>query len=102
MALNSNSEYDRCKIHRLTIGKEDVYQKGGEQQLVGTSVGGVDGAQGERYLMDRRKHMDRNNYVGTGLTTTLSQKRGNMGESLRREICTCWGTMGGPEQKPWT
>ena len=72
MALNSNSEYDRCKIHRLTIGKEDVYQKGGEQQLVGTSVGGVDGTQGERYQMDKRKHMDRNNYVGTGLTTTLS------------------------------
>ena len=25
LALNSKSEYDRCQIHRLTIGKEEEY-----------------------------------------------------------------------------
>ena len=79
LALDSKSEYGRCKIHRLTIGKEEEYQKGGEQLLDGTQGEQLlNGTQGEHYnLMERRRQMDRNNYDGTRLSTTLSQKRGN-------------------------
>ena len=80
LALNSKSEYDRCKIHRLTIGKEK-YQKGGEQLLDGTILGGLNGTQGEHYLMERRRQMDRNNYESE--------------ENIRRENSYLLGNSGG-------
>ena len=78
MALNSRGEYDRCKIHRLTIEKEGEQHVLGEQRSEGTEGSNRDiGTEGERSLMDRRKEMDRENSNGTAKPSSRSQKRGN-------------------------
>ena len=76
--LNSKGEYNRSKIHRLTI------DKGEEQGILGEhrpeKSEGNNGEvllEGERCLMDRRKRMDQNITTGTGIAIQKSQKRGN-------------------------
>ena len=54
MALNSKSEYDRCRIHRLTVGEEQEHTNFMEQERYAP-----DGSQGEIQLMENRKLMDR-------------------------------------------
>ena len=65
LALNSRAEYDRCKIHRLTIDKDEEHLQWGEQVHDGTRGNVGDGTEGERVLLDRRKQMDKNNFDGT-------------------------------------
>ena len=58
--LNSRGEYDRCKIHRLTIEKKEEHHAWGGQRSKGTKVNNREvGTEGEHSLMDRRKKMDR-------------------------------------------
>ena len=79
VVLNSKGEYNRSRIHRLTIGTEEHHQT----QLGTTPFDGVNRNkeldEGERFLMNRRKDMDRNN-TGTRVTASKSTKRGNNGE----------------------
>ena len=86
LALNSRAEYDRCKIHRLTIDKDEEHLQWGEQVHDGTRGNVGDGTEGERVLLDRRKQMDKNNFGGIKCTSTQSQKRGLMeGEEQGRK-----------------
>ena len=76
--LNSRGEYNRSRIHRLTIDKGEEHGTLGEhrpEKSEGTNHEII--LEGERCLMDRRKKMDRNNTTGTGITTQKGQKRGN-------------------------
>ena len=75
--LNSRGEYNRSRIHRLTINKEEEQSNWGEQDSSGTERESMEF--GERCLMDRRKQMDREKTSTTGTGTQLNkgQKRGN-------------------------
>ena len=76
--LNSKSEYDRCKIHRLTIEGEEfsknVPMRGNESE----NLNSQDGTEGEQYLFQKRKQMDKKmGMTGTEVCrATMSQKRG--------------------------
>ena len=74
--LNSRGEYNRSRIHRLTINKEEEPSNWGEQDSSGTERESMEF--GERCLMDRRKQMDREKTSTTGTGTQLNkgQKRG--------------------------
>ena len=76
--LNSRGEYNRSKIHRLTVDKEEEHKVEGEQCLEGSEGSSrLSGTEGERCLMDKRKKMDRKNITGTDIRANKSQKRGN-------------------------
>ena len=76
MALNSKSEYDRCKIHRLTVGEEQEGTNFEEQE--GCTP---DGTQGEILLMEKRKQMDRQiGRINGKVSVTKSKKRDYTGK----------------------
>ena len=74
--LNSKGEYDRSKIHRLTIGTEELGVNGTESQEDWNSSKDVEN--GENFLLEKRKKLDRNNRMEKRLQCGLvkSQKRG--------------------------
>ena len=55
--LNSKGEYDRCKIHRLTIGSDALENIGTEYHQDDWNSGN-NARVGEEALLERRKHMD--------------------------------------------
>ena len=73
-ALYSKGEYDRCKIHRLTIENPEDLTCWKEN----TGGNNEDGRLGEQKLLENRIEMDRRgtNKTGTGLEITRNQKRG--------------------------
>ena len=70
--LNSKGEYDRCRIHRLTIGKEESSHGGTTTEIEGNTTEDV---AGEQYLMGKRRTMDRRNVPE--IVPSKSRKRGN-------------------------
>ena len=96
LALNSKGEYNRCKIHRLTVG-EEMNQTGWIEQ--GEQV--PDGKIGEKLMMDRRVKMDKKSRrdMDGNVSVTQPRKRNNMGEigrpSKKRKYVLVgpeWGT----------
>ena len=75
LALNSKSEYDRCRIHRLTVGEE---QKSNLQEQVPETSN--DGTKGEQFLMNRRVEMDKNSRRDAqgNVSVTKARKRNMM------------------------
>ena len=73
VVLNSKGEYDRCRIHRLTIGNEENLPTG----ITTTETEGNtrEDVAGEQFLMGKRKNMDRRNHPE--VITSKSVKRGN-------------------------
>ena len=55
MALNSKAEYDRCRIHRLTVDQPDDGRTTWTESDDGKHQ---DGSMGEQFLLDKRKQMD--------------------------------------------
>ena len=89
MALNSRGEYDRCKIHRLTIEKEGEQRVLGEHRSEGTEIleqRGNDPLWIEerkwigKILMELQNHPAeaRKGGITTIWRTVEGQKRGNM------------------------
>ena len=69
--MNSKSEYDWCKIHRLTVGEEQEGTNFVEQDRYTP-----DGTQGELLLMEKRKQMDKQiERVNGKVSVTKSKKR---------------------------
>ena len=81
LALNSKGEYDRCRIHRLTV---EEHQKSNWQEQVPKNS--TDGTKGEQYLMNKRIEADRNNRRDAqgNVSVTKPKKRNNMGEEVTR------------------
>ena len=87
--LNSKGEYDRCKIHRLTIGSDALENIGTEYHQDDWN-GGNNARVGEEALLERRKHMDTKNKGRNVLKPRIGggQKRGmdeNSGQVLGRK-----------------
>ena len=74
-ALNSKGEYDRCRIHRLTIRTEEQQHKVSTTPLEGLKQN-RDDAVGEQYLLEKRKLMDKGK-PSTKAALSKSTKRGN-------------------------
>ena len=75
--LNSRSEYDRCRIHRLTIEGNEI-PKCAPQMGNGGEVPHNQGeSEGEQYLLQKRRQKDKL-VTGTGTHSSLTsgQKRG--------------------------
>ena len=81
LALNSKGKYDRCRIHRLTIGED---QKNTWKEQV--PLNDKDGTLGEQFLMNKRVGMDRNSRRDAqgNVSVTNARKRSNMGEEITR------------------
>ena len=76
IALNSKGEYDRCKIHRLTIENQEENLTCWKENEGGNNV---DGRQGEQQLLENRIRMDREGIMKTGKREiTRNQKRGHI------------------------
>ena len=86
--LNSKGEYDRCKIHMLTIGKEVLSNIGTRSQEEEDWNIGTDVRVGEDFLLEKRKKRDRVNKVKNVVKpgSVGGQKRGlNDSEGLGRQ-----------------
>ena len=81
LALNSKGEYDRCRIHRLTVGED---QKSNWQEAVHQNSN--EGNKGEEFIMNKRVAMDRNNRRDAqgNVSVTKPRKRNMMGEEVTR------------------
>ena len=55
-ALNSKGEYNRCRIHILTIREDDVKTN---SWLEDTPRNADNGTEGEHYMMEMRREMDK-------------------------------------------
>ena len=74
LALNSKGEYDRCKIHRLTIENQEENLTFWKEDEGGNNVAG---REGEQQLLENRIRMDREGITKTGKREiTRNQKRG--------------------------
>ena len=82
-ALNSKGEFDRCKIHRLTVGEDKKTTSWVEDNPQGI---GNTGAEGEEYLMSRRIEKDRNSRrdLKGNVSVTNQKKRNMVGEESTR------------------
>ena len=81
LALNSKGEYDRCKIHRLTVGED---QKSNWQEAVHQNSDA--GKKGEEFIMNKRVTTDRNNRRDAqgNVSVTQPRKRNMKGEEVTR------------------
>ena len=105
-ALNSKGEYDRCKIHRLTVGEEKKTTKWGEEDQF---YSGKDGTVGEEYLMTRRIEKDKNTRRDAkgNVSVTRPKKRNVIGEESTRPpkkrkyvlVGPDWGNTEKPEEQ---
>ena len=106
LALNSKGEYDRCRIHRLTIGEDNVKTT---NWLEDTPMNADNGAEGEHYMMDRRKEMDKNTRRDAkgNVSVSKQKKRNMMGEETTRPlkkrkfvlVGSDWGNTDKPEDQ---
>ena len=58
-ALNSKGEYDRCRIHRPTIGNEETQQQFNNTTPLEGLEKNRDYVVGEQFLMNKRRLMDK-------------------------------------------
>ena len=73
--LNSKGEYDRCRIHRLTIGTDE--RPNGGITVTETEGTTMEDIVGEQYLLGKRKEMDRGKMKGKADMGSTSKKWGN-------------------------
>ena len=73
--LNSKGEYDRCRIHRLTIGTDE--RSDGGITITEPESKTKEDMMGEHYLLGKRKELDRGRMKYTEDVGNTSRKRGN-------------------------
>ena len=74
LALNSKAEFDRCRIHRLTVDQQD---DGRTQWCESEDGRHQDGSLGEQYMIEKRKKMDKEakKSMGAPIITNSSKRK---------------------------
>ena len=82
-SLNFKGEYERCRIHRLTVGEENKKAKNCLEEIPQNAE--IE-AKGEHYLMSVRMEKDKNSRRNLkGNVSVIKQKKRNMlGEETTR------------------